>query len=518
MKKYFRKFTLFFCALALGFVMAACSSIDEKSKAAELLNGEKPEKLLGITKNLCWQLLDGNVEAAYLRTEKSYQVVMSRDAFVALWNENADGLYSDCQVSFGADDMKSYCNVYGTFEPKDGGEKLYATFVYPKSGIMPVDVQFSKENPVEKSAELAGIYDGNLKDFCQDYFMLGCGLTGYSSSTLPISLPKYMDLVDKHFSSCTFTNMMKPSAVLNKTLSQKNWKAGINSPGFNFTTIDETLEWCMNHGVQVRGHTLVWHTQVPAWFFREGFEDNGAFVTREVMIERTDNYIHEYMDYVQTNYPGTVYCWDVVNECVDPSEGDPESPFRCRRNLNKDRNLWYDVIGPDYPEVAFRIARKYAAPGVSLIYNDFNTFDRTKRQYIFNLLKDLKEKGLVDGVGMQAYWDVRYPDLQSIVDTIKLWATLGIEVQITEWSTNAPDLTAVGFEQQAERYASVFRVLQKLDTQGGGEANITCVSFFGVMDGYPLYGNDTSTSRIWDKNYEPKPVFFSVYDTLQDFY
>ena len=56
------------------------------------------------------------------------------------------------------------------------------------------------------------------------------------------------------------------------------------------------------------------------------------------------------------------------------------------------------------------------------------------------------------------------------------------------------------------------------DTQGGGNANITCVSFFGVMDGYTLYGNDTTNSRLFDKDLQPKPVFYSVSDTFKMFY
>lgn len=360
--------------------------------------------------------------------------------------------------------------------------------------------------------------EAGLKSLCADYFKLGCGLTGSSPQNCAINLPKYMELVEKHFSSCTMTNLMKPAYILNQTKSIKNFAEGKNEAGLVFGAIDSTLEWCAQNNVQMRGHTLVWHTQVPDWFFKEGFKNDGELVTRDEMIERLDSFIKQYLDYVQTNYPGLVYCWDVVNEAVDPVDGDKESFFRCRIKNGNEKNLWYYTIGADYPEVAFRIARKYAAPGVSLFYNDYTTVDSTKRELIYKLCKDLKEKGLIDGIGMQAYWDMNYPSLVAIDQTIRRFSELGLEIQLTEWSIPAPSEDAFGFLAQGERYATIFRLLQKLDTQGGGPANITCVSFFGVMDGYPLYQNDTTTTRIFDKNYQPKLAFKSIKNTFLEYY
>ena len=171
-----------------------------------------------------------------------------------------------------------------------------------------------------------------------------------------------------------------------------------------------------------------------------------------------------------------------------------------------------------YPEISFRIARKYVAEGVKLFYNDYGTVEATKRNYIYNLCKDLKEKGLIDGIGMQGYWDVNNPKLEDIKQAIELYASLGVEIQLTEWSIPAKDNSEKAYTYQAERYASVFRLLKQLDTQGGGNANITCVSFFGVMDGYTLYGNDKTNSRVFDKDLQPKPVFYSISDTFKMFY
>lgn len=73
--------------------------------------------------------------------------------------------------------------------------------------------------------------------------------------------------------------------------------------------------------MRMRGHTLVWHTQAPEWFFREGYEENEPYVDKETMLMRMESYIAQLMTHVQDEYPGVVYCWDVVNEAVDPDRG-----------------------------------------------------------------------------------------------------------------------------------------------------------------------------------------------------
>ena len=116
---------------------------------------------------------------------------------------------------------------------------------------------------------------------------------------------------------------------------------------------------------------------------------------------------------------------------------------------------------------------------------------------------------------MQGYWDVKNPSLKAIKDTIERFAETGLEIQLTEWSISAPTEDEAGFATQAERYASIFRLLQKLDTQGGGKANITCVSFFGVQDHYVLSKTDKTTSRLFDRNFAPKPVYYAIADTFK---
>ncbi|MCH5274133.1 MAG: endo-1,4-beta-xylanase [Lachnospiraceae bacterium] len=355
-----------------------------------------------------------------------------------------------------------------------------------------------------------------LKDLCKGYFKLGVGMTGSAYNNLAIHSDEYMAITKKHFNSVTLTNLFKPSYLLDQMRSKKNAAEGNGEPAVDFSGVEESLQWCMDNGVQMRGHTIVWHTQTPDWYFREGYETDGAYVDRETMLFRLDSYTKQVMQYCQDNFPGVVYCWDVVNEAVDPGNGDPDSFYRCRMENDGTPNQWYYVVGDDYVEQAFRIARKYAADGVSLFYNDFNTYDTQKRECIYNLCKALADEGLIDGIGMQGYWGIGYPSVATIETTIKKFAELGLEIQITEMSVGVDDITEEEFEKQAKRYSSIFYMLSYVDIEGGGPANITSVTLFGLMDGYVFYGgSDTTTTRLFDTNFQPKPAFDSVKNMLE---
>ena len=166
---------------------------------------------------------------------------------------------------------------------------------------------------------------------------------------------------------------------------------------------------------------------------------------------------------------------------------------------------------------AFEYARKYAAPGVKLFYNDYNTFQPAKTQSIYDLVSYLKGKGLVDGIGMQSYMDLQYPGINSGVDNVRnaitKFAELGCEIQMTELTIRSNDKTEESFQLQAERYKELFSLYMELDTAGGGPANITNVTFFGLMDEYLMYDNNTEYHRLFDGKLQPKPAFYSVLST-----
>lgn len=368
--------------------------------------------------------------------------------------------------------------------------------------------------PVEEVAEVAD--DGTiLKELCADYFTLGVGINGSTLQNQTLNIPQYMELSKKHFNSVTMTNLMKSGYILDQMGSQQNLKDGNKEPALNFASIDPTLEWCKENDMKMRGHTLVWHTQAPEWFFREGYTDDGAYVDKDTMLLRMESYIKQLLAHVQTEYPGVIYCWDVVNEAVDPESADPDSFFQCRTKIGDAPNPWFETIGPDYVEMAFTYARKYADSDVKLFYNDYNTYQAPKTQGIFDLCSALNEKGLIDGIGMQGYWGITYPPVSDIEKAIRKFSELGLEIHITELSIGVDKETDAEFEKQAKAYEKVFKLFHELDTANGGPANITNVTVFGLVDHYRE--GDTTNTRLFDKNYEPKPAFTAVQKVMEEY-
>ena len=361
----------------------------------------------------------------------------------------------------------------------------------------------------EEETEITAV----LKDLSADYFTFGVGINGSTLENQTLNIPEYMELSKQQFNSCTMTNLMKSGYILDQMGSQKNLKEGNEEPALSFMSIDPTLKWCQENGMKMRGHTLVWHTQAPEWFFREGYTDDGEYVDKDTMCLRMESYISQLLTHVQEEYPGVIYCWDVVNEAVDPESADPESPFQCRTKIMNDPNPWYETIGQDYVEMAFTYARKYADSDVKLFYNDYNTYQAPKTDGIYTLCESLKEKGLIDGIGMQGYWGIDYPPMSDIENAIKRFSELGLEIQITELSVGVDKENEVMFQKQADKYKEIFSLLCDMDTQGGGPANITNVTVFGLVDHYRE--GDTTNSRLFDENYKPKPAFNAIVEVLE---
>lgn len=421
--------------------------------------------------------------------------------------QQGEDVQSSEQVASGTDASGST----GEESTVDGaGQEEIDTQVGEESSEQPSQEE-SKEPEIPAEPEIE-----SLKAYCEKYFKLGVGINGSTLDNLTLNNEQYMEMVKQHFNSVTLSNLMKSCYILKQDLSIENAKNGDGTPVLTYECIDPTLQWCMDNGVGMRGHTLVWHTQAPDWFFREGYESDGAYVDKKTMLGRMESYIQQLMTHVQDNYPGVVYCWDVVNEAVDPDKGDPNSDFYCRTELDGTPNPWYVTIGEDYVEMAFTYARKYAAEGVKLFYNDFNTYDTKKREYIYTLCEGLKEKGLIDGIGMQGYYGTSYPNQNAIEGTIIRFSELELELQLTEFSVSVDEENEEQFKAQAQRYFNILLALHNYDIEGGGKANITNVTFFGLIDHY--VPGDKTNSRLWDKNFEPKPAYDKVKAVLKNVY
>ncbi|ORX44627.1 glycoside hydrolase [Piromyces finnis] len=352
-------------------------------------------------------------------------------------------------------------------------------------------------------------------------FRFGVGFNGAAVSTSTTSSKVMRELVKYQFNSFSYSNLMKPLFVLDQAGCQKNFKNGSNEIALNFTPFVDGLDYAQKNGLHIRGHVLVWHKQFPDWFFREEFDDAKEYVSEEVIYERLENYIKQYLGFVNYNYPGVVDVWDVVNEAVEVLEGkfDNSTGWYTRTiTYEGDRNIWYDFVGPDYVVKTFRIARKYALPNVKLVYNDYDTFAQQphdKTQAIIDLMHILQKEDLVDALGMQSYIQPIDPPFEENVanydKALQRFAAEGFEIQITEftiYATNGEDW----LETQVYQYRKMMETIMKNYKNG---ANITSVTVFGLQDGYRFYESDSTKTRLFDHELQKKPTYEAIMEVLK---
>jgi endo-1,4-beta-xylanase len=219
----------------------------------------------------------------------------------------------------------------------------------------------------------------------------------------------YVTILNREFNSVTPENEMK-------------WDATEPSRGsFSYANADRIVNHARSRGMQVRGHTLAWHSQQPGWA-----QSLSGSTLRSAMV----NHITQ----VATHFRGQIHSWDVVNEAfADGSSG-------ARRDSNLQRT------GNDWIEVAFRTARA-ADPAAKLCYNDYNTDGiNPKSTGIYNMVADFKARGVpIDCVGFQSHLTNSVAgDYQA---NLQRFANLGVDVQITELD--------IAGSNQASVYASV---------------------------------------------------------------
>ncbi len=308
-----------------------------------------------------------------------------------------------------------------------------------------------------------------------------------------------LEIVKKHFNSITAENCMK-SGELQRT-------EGV----FDFDLADQFVEFGEKHNMHIVGHTLIWHSQAPRWFFTD---ENGKDVSREVLIERMRNHIYT----VVGRYKGRVHGWDVVNEAIEDNGSWRNSKF-------------YQILGEEFVEYAFKFAAE-ADPDAELYYNDYSMFLEGRRNGVIKMVKNLQAKGIkIDGIGMQGHLLMDSPSLEEYEKSILAYADLGVTVMITELDLSAlpwparqqgadialraeyearmnpyteglPDSVSAAWNQRMGDFFSLF--LKHSD-------KISRVTQWGVTDrqswknNFPTRGR-TDYPLLFDRNYQPKPV------------
>ncbi|MDE7096701.1 MAG: endo-1,4-beta-xylanase, partial [Muribaculaceae bacterium] len=190
------------------------------------------------------------------------------------------------------------------------------------------------------------------------------------------------------------TNMSnaKTSAVatqFNLVVAENEMKMDATEPSkgnFSLGNANKLINFANEHEIDVRGHTLLWHSQVPAWISEDGKKNNHKWTKDQLM-----DIMRDHINGVAGNLKGKIREWDVVNECLD----DDQSVVWSNPDGYKMRStIWYNVIGEEFLEKAFRMAHE-ADPDAELFINDYGVefMGDPKSEAYYNLVKKLVEKG-----------------------------------------------------------------------------------------------------------------------------
>ncbi|SCY36041.1 Endo-1,4-beta-xylanase, GH35 family [Butyrivibrio sp. INlla14] len=333
----------------------------------------------------------------------------------------------------------------------------------------------------------------NLKTAYEPFFKIGAAISRWNLHTAA-----HMKLLTEQFNSFTCENDMKPMYFLDVEKNKEQPEKYNLSPALNFENAIPYLEFARENGIAMRGHTLVWHNQTPKWFFCENYNELFPYADRETILKRLESYIHGVLDFVQTNYPGIIYAWDVVNEIVD------EGAFR--------KSIWTKTVGEDFFIKAFEYARKYVAPGVDLFYNDYEAAEPWKRDYIIeHVLKPLMEEKLVDGMGMQSHLLMDHPDLENYKTAVEMYGALGLKLNITELDMHNADPSDESMHALALRYKEFFKIY--LDAKKSGKANITSVTFWNLRDEDSWltgFRRETSYPLLFQGKCQAKEAYYAI--------
>ncbi len=325
-----------------------------------------------------------------------------------------------------------------------------------------------------------------LKDAYSAYFMVGVSVNNRN-----VTDPDQIALIKREFNSITAENAMKPQPT-EPVKGEFNWEDA-----------DRIADFCRANGIKLRGHTLMWHSQIAPWMYQD---ENGELLPKEEFYANMKHHIQA----VVSRYKDVVYCWDVVNEAVADSPVFPGQPEL------RDSPM-YRIAGEEFIYKAFEYARE-ADPDALLFYNDYNDAEPAKSQRIYNLVKRMKDAGVpVDGIGMQGHYNVYGPLMKDVDDAITRYAGIVSHIHMTELDIRVNEDMGGGlrFNQggagitdwertlQQDQYVNLFKVLRK------HRDVVDCVTFWNVSDKDSWLGTN-NYPLLFDENYKPKQAYLAV--------
>ena len=256
---------------------------------------------------------------------------------------------------------------------------------------------------------------------------------------------------------------------------------------YDWAPADRIVDFARAHGELVRGHNLVWHSQLPAWV------TDGTFTSDQLRAILRNHILTEV-----GHFKGRIYAWDVVNE-----------PFDEDGTLKP--TLWEKALGPGYIADALRWAHE-ADPKARLYLNDYGIEGvNAKSDAAYALVRSLTADHVpISGIGLESHFALG--DLPGdIRANMRRFAALGVDTAVTELDVRmALPSTADGLARQASDVTAVADACLAVSRCVG-------ITVWGFDDGHswvPGYYAGYGAATPYDVDYRPKPAYGALADAL----
>ncbi|HEY2671637.1 MAG TPA: endo-1,4-beta-xylanase [Rugosimonospora sp.] len=304
----------------------------------------------------------------------------------------------------------------------------------------------------------------------------------------------YTAIVAGQFSTVTPENAMK-------------WDAVEPSQGTeNFAQADQLVAFAQAHGQLVRGHTLLWHNQIPSWLtsgVAGGTIDNDQLRT----------ILHKHITDEVSHLRGKVWQWDVANEFFTDSNPSTFNP----------NDFWVSHLGAGIVADAFRWAHA-ADPHALLFYNDYNIAgedgSNAKSDAVYAWVRQLRSQGVpIDGVGDQGHLDTQYGFPSLLTQDLARYTAAGFKVALTEADVRTFVETTDANQTPTDSLATFAQPYEYSQMLKACLAVRDCISFtvWGIDDAdswVPGTFHGEGYADIYDGNLNPKAAYTALQQDL----
>jgi endo-1,4-beta-xylanase len=286
----------------------------------------------------------------------------------------------------------------------------------------------------------------------------------------------YRKVLNREFSHVTAENAMKWESV--------EPERGV----FTWGDADALVDNARRNNQKVRGHTLVWHNQLPAWL-TAGVE-NGTIDAAELR-----DILRDHVTTQVRRYKGKIRAWDVVNEVVND-----DGTMR--------QSIWLTHLGPGYIADVFRWAHR-ADPHAKLYINDYNLeWNAPKIETTLSIVKDLQAQGVpIHGVGFQGHLGIQYDYPGDWANVMKRFADLGLEIAVTELDVRMVlPVTPEKLATQADYYRRALTDCLSVKVC----REFTVWGFTDRHSWVPGWFDGEGAACLLDENLAPKPAYHAL--------